>query len=150
MLKQNPKALPRLYEGFEWDRMDEHAPHETPTSGYKIPLFSEKDGRVSCQYNRNWINNAAERSGKPLTAEENAIFDLLDEIAFQLCLEFSFGKGDISSATITRSCTDGRHEVVEEETLKRVLMRIWLDMPGKYGRLSMMRLSVTATGGTGR
>ncbi|MEC8372839.1 MAG: TauD/TfdA family dioxygenase, partial [Pseudomonadota bacterium] len=132
MLKRNPKALPRLYEGFEWDRMDEHAPHETPTSVYKVPLFSEKDGRVSCQYNRNWINNAAERSGKPLTAEENAIFDLLDEIAFQLCLEFPFGKGDIQFCN-NYTVLHGRaaHAVVEEETLKRVLMRIWLDMPGE-------------------
>lgn len=131
VLKRDKSVLPRLYEGFEWDRMDEHAPHETPTSGYKVPLFSEKDGFISCQYNRNWINNAAERSGNSLTSEENAIFDLLDEIAFELCLEFPFGKGDVQFCN-NYTVLHGRagHEVVKEETLKRVLMRIWLDFPG--------------------
>jgi len=130
MLRRRPDALPRLYEGFEWDRMDEHAPHETPTSGYKVPVFSHKDGAVSCQYNRNWITNAAERRGQPITDEENEIFDLLDEIAFEVCLEFPFGKGDIQFCN-NYTTLHGRaaHGVVEEEERKRVLMRIWLDMP---------------------
>ena len=132
MLKRNPDALPRLYEGFEWDRMDEHAAHESPTSGYKVPLFSEKDGYVSCQYNRNWIKTAAERNGTSLSADENAIFNVLDEIAFEVCLEFPFGKGDVQFCN-NYTVLHGRaaHAVVEEESLKRVLMRIWLDMPGK-------------------
>ena len=63
---------------------------------------------------------------------ETAIFDLLDEIAYQLCLEFPFGKGDIQFCN-NYTVLHGRaaHAVVEEETLKRVLMRIWLDMPGE-------------------
>ena len=130
MLRRHPEALPRLYEGFEWDRMDEHGAAETPTSGYKVPLFSQRDGVVSCQYNRNWINNAAERNGTPLTAEENAIFDQLDEIAFELCLEFPFNKGDIQFCN-NYTVLHGRaaHAVVAEEARKRVLMRIWLDLP---------------------
>lgn len=126
-----PDVLPRLFEGFEWDRMDEHGPGETPTSGYKVPFFSEKNGAVSCQYNRNWINNAAERKGEPITDEENAIFDLIDEIAFNLCLEFPFGKGDIQFCN-NYTTLHGRaaHAMVTEEDRKRVLMRIWLDMPG--------------------
>jgi hypothetical protein len=130
MLRCRPDVLPRLYEGFEWDRMDEHAPHETPTSGYKVPVFSQKDGAVSCQYNRNWINNAADRRGQPITDEENEIFDLLDEIAFGVCLEFPFGKGDIQFCN-NYTALHGRaaHAIVDEEERKRVLMRIWLDMP---------------------
>ena len=130
ILRRCPDALSRLCEGFEWDRMDEHAPHETPTSGYKVPVFSRKDGAVSCQYNRNWINNAAERRGQPITDEENEIFNLLDEIAFEVCLEFPFGKGDIQFCN-NYTALHGRaaHAVVDEEERKRVLMRIWLDMP---------------------
>lgn len=130
ILRRRPEALPRLYEGFQWDRMDEHLPHETPTSGYKVPLFSHKEGAVSCQYNRNWINNAAERNGTPITDAEKEIFDLLDEIAFEVCLEFPFGKGDIQFCN-NYTALHGRaaHAVVEEEERKRVLMRIWLDMP---------------------
>ena len=63
LLLKNSSFLPGLYEGFEWDRMDEHGKEETPTTGYKVPVFSEKDGRVSCQYNRNWIENFITISG---------------------------------------------------------------------------------------
>ena len=130
--KRNMAGLPSLYEGFEWDRMDEHAPYETPTSGYKIPLFSEKDGYISCQYNRNWINNAAKRKGELLTPRVNANFDLLDQIAFEGCFEFAFKKGDVQFCN-NYTVMHGRaaHAYVEEEPLKRVLMRVWLDMPGQ-------------------
>ena len=132
LLRRQPKALERLYEGFEWDRMDEHGRGETPTSGYKVPVFSQKDGVVSCQYNRNWIENAANRRGTPLLVTEIAILDLLDEIAFEARLEFPFTEGDIQFCT-NYTVMHGRaaHSVVDEEERKRVLMRIWLDMPGK-------------------
>ena len=129
ILKRRPGALARLYEGFEWDRMDEHGPGESSTSGYKVPVFSQKDNIVSCQYNRNWINNAAKRNGAPLTEEENAIFDLMDEISAETCLEFPFQTGDIQFCN-NYNCFHGRaaHAIVDEEERKRVLMRIWLDM----------------------
>ena len=129
ILRSRPDALVRLYEGFEWDRMDEHGPGETPTSGYKVPVFSQKDNIVSCQYNRNWINNAAKRNGAPLTEEENAIFDLMDKISAETCFEFPFQTGDIQFCN-NYNCFHGRaaHAIVDEEERKRVLMRIWLDM----------------------
>ena len=132
LLRRQPEALERLYEGFEWDRMDEHGRGETPTSGYKVPVFSQKDGVVSCQYNRNWIENAASRKGTPLSVMEIAILDLLDEIAFEARLEFPFTEGDIQFCN-NYTVMHGRaaHTVVDEEEQKRVLMRIWLDMPGK-------------------
>ena len=129
LLRRRSDALARLYEGFEWDRMDEHGPGETPTSGYKVPVFSQRDGAVSCQYNRNWITNASERNGRPLTDAENAIFDLMDEIARETCLEFPFHAGDIQFCN-NYTTLHGRaaHGVVADEERKRVLMRIWLDL----------------------
>ena len=70
LLKRRPEVLARLYAGFEWDRMDEHGPDEDPTSGYKVPLFSHRNGVVSCQYNRNWIVKAAARTGRSLSDED--------------------------------------------------------------------------------
>ena len=131
ILRSRPEALKRLYEGFEWDRMDEHGNGESPTSGYKVPVFRQRGGTVSCQYNRNWIENAAERTGNPLSPEETAAFDLMDAIAFQDRFEFSFREGDIQFCN-NYTAMHGRaaHAVIDEEQQKRVLMRIWLDMPG--------------------
>ena len=55
LLDEHPDALPPLLDGFEWDRMGEHGPGETPTSGYLVPVFSVADGQVSCRYHRYWM-----------------------------------------------------------------------------------------------
>ncbi len=129
LLKRSPNALARLYEGFEWDRMDEHGVDEAPSSGYRIPLFSQKDGVVSCQYNRNWMIKAAERNGYVLSDEDTSTLDLIDEIARECCFEFPFQPGDIQFCN-NYTVLHGRpaHAVVEDERRKRLLMRIWLDI----------------------
>jgi len=130
LLKRRPDALPRLYAGYEWDRMDEHGVNEDPSSGYRIPLFSQTNGVVSCQYNRNWMVKAAERHGRPLTNNDTATLDLIDNIAREICCEFPFRAGDIQFCN-NYTVLHGRsaHAVVGEEERKRLLMRIWFDMP---------------------
>ncbi|MSP68448.1 MAG: hypothetical protein EXQ96_10265 [Alphaproteobacteria bacterium] len=131
ILSQDPAALERLYAGFEWDRMDEHGADETPTSGYPVPVFSQTNGMVSCRYNRNWINTAALRRGQPLSPAEHAIFDLFDTIANETRFEFPFHPGDIQFCN-NYTVLHGRapHEPVTAEDQRRVLMRIWMDVPG--------------------
>ena len=130
ILHRRPDALPRLYEGFEWDRQDEHGEGESPTSGYPVPVFSQRDGVVSCRYNRGWIGKARQRLEQPLTHEETQIFDLMGEISAASCLEFPFHTGDIQFAN-NFTVLHGRagHEEVPDEDRKRVLLRLWLDFP---------------------
>lgn len=131
ILRRRPDALARLYDGFEWDRMDEHGEGEAATSGYRVPLYSQAHGVVSCRYNRNWINSAAVRKDSPLSAEDGEILDLIDEVAFETRFEFPFHAGDIQFCN-NYTVLHGRaaHQVEPAEERKRVLMRIWLDMPG--------------------
>ncbi len=129
LLRRRPDALARLYRGFEWDRMGEHGAGESATSGYLVPFYSQADGVVSCPYNRNWITSAARRKEAPMAAEDEAIFDLVDEIAFENRLEFPFHEGDIQFCN-NYTVLHGRaaHEVVAAEARKRILLRIWFDM----------------------
>ncbi len=130
ILRRRPEALAYFYRGFEWDRMDEHGADEDPTSGYRVPVFSEAGGKVSCQYNRNWIENAAERKGQPFSEDEIRALDLIDEIAAEVKLEFPFQAGDIQFVN-NYTAFHGRasHKVEPDVSRRRVLMRIWLDMP---------------------
>ena len=130
ILRRRPDVLARLYDGFEWDRMDEHGEAESATSGYRVPVYSQTNGVVSCRYNRNWINSAAVRKDCPHSPDDNAILDLIDEVAFETCFEFPFHAGDIQFCN-NYTVMHGRaaHQVVREEDQKRVLMRIWLDLP---------------------
>ncbi|MBL4721177.1 MAG: TauD/TfdA family dioxygenase [Alphaproteobacteria bacterium] len=128
--RRRPDALPRLYEGFEWGRMDEHGAEETATSGYKVPLFSNADGFVSCQYNRAWINNANTQRKISMPDDDSALLDLIDDIAADVRLEIPFHAGDIQFCN-NYTVLHGRaaHAQEPNEDQKRVLMRIWLDMP---------------------
>lgn len=130
ILRRRPDLLPRLYEGFEWDRMEEHGEGETPSSGYRVPLFSEADGELSCRYNRHWMIKALERQGG-VPEDVSAIFDLFDEIADELRFEFPFRAGDIQLCN-NYTVLHGRaaHEPESEEHRQRLLMRVWLDVPG--------------------
>ena len=153
ILKRRPEILARLYEGFEWDRMDEHGDGESATSGYRVPLFSQAHGVVSCQYNRNWINLAAVRNEAPINDEDNAILDFVDAVAFETCFEFPFQRGDIQFCN-NYTVMHGRaaHQLVEEEHRKRVLLRIWLDVPGfrQFSDEAIVRHGIGCHGPLGR
>ena len=130
VLAERPDAMARLYEGFEWGRQDEHSDSETPVSGYKVPFFSEKDGQVSCQYNRSWINNGLACKGAELSEADLELLDYVDMVADDVRFEFSFHSGDLQFCS-NYTVLHGRagHAAMLEEERKRVLMRIWLDMP---------------------
>jgi hypothetical protein len=110
--------------------MDEHGDGEAPTSGYRVPVFSQAGGKVSCQYNRHWISLAAERTRQPFSAEETGLFDLIDEVAAEVQFELPFQAGDIQFCN-NYTVLHGRaaHQVEPLEDRRRVLMRIWLDLP---------------------
>ena len=156
ILRRRPEVLARLYEGFEWDRMGEHGDGESATSGYRVPLFSAANGMVSCQYNRHWIESAADRNNAPMLAEDSAILDFIDAVAFETCFEFPFHPGDITfSNNYTVMHGRAAHAIVPDEDRKRVLLRIWLDVPAfrhfsdeaivRYGIGYHGRLGWTAT-----
>ncbi len=130
VLKRRPEFLPRLFQGYEWDRMDEHGDGEAATSGYRVPLFSEKNGAVSCRYNRAWMIAAHVNEKAPLSAEDEAAFDLLDLIAAETRLAFPFNKGDIQFCS-NYTVLHGRegHQLEPDEERKRLLIRIWLNVP---------------------
>lgn len=131
LLERAPQFLERLYEGFIWDRQNEHGESEMPTTGYRVPMFSEKNGVVSCRYNRNWITKARQREGRPFSAEETAMLDLVDELTHANCLEFDFRPGDIQFAnnyTVLHGRAPHAPAAREEET--RLLLRIWFHTEG--------------------
>ena len=131
-VRNHPEHLPALFEGFEWDRLDEQGQGEGVTSGYKVPVFSIADGagtrKVSCRYNRFWMAKAILRSADRLPDETWALFNLFDEIAEANRLDLVFEPGDIQFAN-NYTVLHGRaaHAEVPDEDRKRLLMRIWVD-----------------------
>lgn len=128
ILARHPEALDAFYRGFEWDRLEEHGPGESPTTGYRVPVFSQAGGVVSCRYNRFWMMAPYKRDGGEVPPEVTELFDLFDATANEVRLEVDFQPGDIQFVN-NYTVLHGRdaHEEIPEEARKRVLMRIWLD-----------------------
>jgi hypothetical protein len=129
LLEQAPHYLARLYEGFEWDRQNEHGSNELPTTGYKVPFFSVNDATVSCRYNRNWIRKAAQRSSGGLSAQDTEMLDFIDALTHENCFEFAFRPGDVQFAN-NYTTLHGRapHQPSASDAQARLLMRIWFNM----------------------
>jgi len=152
ILARHPEFLPTLFDGYEWDRMNEHGDGESATSGYLVPLFSEADGMLSCQYNRHWMESVMTRRGTEVSERDTQIFDSIDKLARENCFEFPFHKGDIQFCN-NYTVMHGRaaHATVADEGLKRILMRIWLDVPGfrAYADEAIVRRGIGCHGALG-
>ena len=70
------------------------------------------------------------KAGEVLTDEETEIFDFIAETAAENCHAFPLHKGDIAFWN-NYTVFHGRagHEPIEDESQKRVLLRIWMDLP---------------------
>lgn len=151
-LRERPEDLARLYEGFAWDRMDEHGEGEAPASPYRVPVFSRINDTVSCRYNRNWMTNAAQRTGAPFTEKETALLNAFDDTAHANRLAFPFGPGDIQFCN-NYTVLHGRdaHQTETENTRQRLLMRIWLDIPNfrQFADESIVRYGIGRHGRLG-
>ena len=90
ILAQRPALLDRLFQGFEWDRMEGHGAGETPSSGYLVPFFSFAEDQLSCRYNRHWIASATARTQGQVSDADNEMFDYIDALGAEHCFEFPF------------------------------------------------------------
>lgn len=128
LLAEQPELLEVLYEGFEWDRLGEEGDHDTPSSGYRVPVFSVAGKTVSVRYNRFWMAAAGRRHDRRWTDIERAALDALDEILHEDRLDVDFREGDIQFVN-NYAVLHGRdgHELEPDEERKRLLMRLWVN-----------------------
>ena len=129
ILRQHPEYLPRLYEGFIWNRIETY-PSETPFSNFKVPAFSTAGGKLTCRFHPGWIRGGMKKASQVLTDKETEMFDFINETAVANSYAFPLAKGDIIFCN-NYTVFHGRagHEPIEDELQKRVLLRIWLDLP---------------------
>ena len=155
ILRQHPEYLARLYEGFIWNRIETY-PKETPFSNFKVPAFSAAQGVVSCRFHPGWIRGGMKKANQVLTARETEIFDFIAETAEKHSFAFPLHDGDIAffnNYTVFHG-KEG-YKPIENEDHKRVLLRIWLDLPNvrpfadeatvRYGVVRHGKMGWTAT-----
>lgn len=154
ILSNHPEYLPQLEKGYFWSRRDKH-PIESSHSEFRVPAWSIKDKTVTCRFNSGWIKKGMTEAGVELNSEEVEIFDFIEKTAAANAHAFSLEPGTIAfwNNYTTFHGRDGFTEI-EEEAKKRVLLRIWLDLPNvrsfwdeariRYGAIRHGQLGWTA------
>ncbi len=80
MLATRPDLLEPLYEGYYY-AVGEAQFSSKPVTDFKIPVFCCVDGKVSCNYVRDFIERAARLRGEELPAKFVEAIDCFDRIA---------------------------------------------------------------------
>jgi len=131
--RRAPELLAPLYRGYHYHRLGEEGPDEEPTTPYRVPVFANRHGHLSCRYQRSGIAGGHKARGVPLADEDIAAFNLFDEVAKapQHRLAFFLERGDmlvINNYTVMHARTQFRN--FPEPERQRRLIRLWLDAPG--------------------
>jgi alpha-ketoglutarate-dependent taurine dioxygenase len=129
MLASCPEHVPLLMRGFRYHWRGEQAEGEEPITTYRVPVFSVRDGALSCVFLRAFIDMAAEDLGEPLGDDEKAALDTFEALCerpdLQLTLKLRPGDAYIvNNYTMLHSRT--AFEDHEAAARRRYLLRLWL------------------------
>ena len=142
-----PHHLDVLYRGFPWHRLGENGTDEAPITPYRVPIFSELEGRVSCRYVRTYMTEAAHHLGRPMEAREVAAFDAFEALANspEFRIELMLEPGTVvflNNFTVLHARTAFENHPPPAQ--KRLLLRLWLAVP--EGRRVVPEMQVYDTG----
>jgi hypothetical protein len=133
MIEEYPEALERLYRGYVFHRRGEEQPGDLPYTRYRMPVYSNTDGKVSARYVRTYVEAGEAAASRPMDEAELAVLDRFEEVTKrpELMLEFTLQLGEmyfINNYTIlhARTAFDDRDA---EEDRRRHLLRLWLEVP---------------------
>jgi len=129
ILRRQPRLMPILMTGFHYHRFGEEEPGQSPVTEERIPVFSFRDNFLSVNYLRSYIEMAAEEMRVPLSADQVAALDLVDEIADDenFALKFITQPGEavfFNNLTVLHNRTAFEDSDIAAE--KRHLLRLWL------------------------
>jgi alpha-ketoglutarate-dependent taurine dioxygenase len=131
--RRAPHLLEPLYRGYHYHRLGEEGPGEEPVTPYRMPVFTIRNGRLSCRYQRAGIVAGERALGHTLSELDLQALDLFDEIARspENRLAFSLERGEmvvVNNYTVLHART--KFTEYPEPERRRRLVRLWLDADG--------------------
>ncbi len=132
MLERHPDDLELLYKGFYYHRRGEEQPGQEPVTPYRVPVFSNCAGDVSCRWVKPYAYLGQQAKDEPIEgAAEEAISRFLELAnSDELQLRFTLQPGEIlwfnnlTNLHARTAFTDW-----EEPDARRHLLRLWLHQP---------------------
>jgi len=134
ILRRRPDLVDLLYEPFCWDRNEEQGEGEPPY--FELPICRYDAERLTFFHIPWYIRGAQRHAAAPrLTAEQNALLDLIDEIAADPALHVAMRlePGEVNYLK-NNAVLHSRTEFVDfaEPERKRHLVRLWLIAHGDW------------------
>jgi hypothetical protein len=128
-----PRLLEPLYRGYHYHRLGEEGPDEETSTPYRTPVFANRNGQISCRYQRAGIAAGMRERGLPLDASDLEALNLFDQVASapENRLAFFLERGDmivINNYTVMHART--RFTNFPEAERQRRLVRLWFDAEG--------------------
>jgi hypothetical protein len=128
-----PQLLEPLYRGYHYHRLGEQGAGEEPATPYRVPVFANRGGQLSCRYQRAGIAAGHRERGVPLDERDLEALNLFDEVAAaaENRLAFFLERGDmivINNYAVMHART--RFTNYPEPERQRRLVRLWLDAEG--------------------
>ena len=130
MLRRRPDLLALLCQDLWRARPEDEDGHRLGPV-FALPVFGVRDGKLSTQYSRTYVEQAQEFPDVPrLTAAQSAAMDLLAEIAEEVCLHAPFAPGDLQLLN-NHVVYHGRTAYEDDAAAAqdRLLLRLWLAVP---------------------
>jgi hypothetical protein len=129
MLRRRPDLLELLYQPVPRTRFGEEKGGEGLV--YHLPVFGQRDGRLTSHYSRTYIEHAQQLPQVPrLTAAQIEALALLDQLAAELCFEMTMAPGEIqllNNHVIYHARTAFENDPATGRV--RSMLRLWLAMP---------------------
>ena len=111
MLDACPELLAPLERGYRYHWRGEEADGEEPITTFRVPVFSTRDGKLSCVYLRAFIDMAADDLGVRLSQLEKAALDRFDALTERsdLQLSLTLRPGDAGAQRVAQRVGLERH-----------------------------------------
>lgn len=133
ILSERPDLLAILYRGYRQRRREHRRNGGPKLTDYYCPVFSDVGGDIVCNYLPRPILLTVQEGLIEFTPQEKEALEILDRTAARddLCLSMAFEPGDIQLVN-NRHIMHGRDDYEDYEDLerRRLLLRIWLTIPG--------------------
>jgi hypothetical protein len=125
--------LEPLYRGYHYHRLGEEGADEETSTPYRTPVFTNRNGQVSCRYQRAGIAAGMRERGLALEGRDLEALNLFDRIASapENRLAFFLERGDmivINNYTVMHART--KFTNFPEPERQRRLVRLWFDAEG--------------------
>src|SRR5262249_14709980 len=129
----SPAVLEPLSRGYHSPRLGEGSADEEPSTPSRTPVFVNRNGQISCRYQRAGIAAGMRERGAPLEERDLEALNLFDQIASapENRLAFFLERGDmivINNYTVMHART--RFMNFPEPERQRRLVRLWFDAGG--------------------